>query len=172
MKKISLCIFLLLGSPAYADTCKYEDADGRVIYSNLPMKGAKKLMCFGFEPPPSKGSTASGSKSARMSQPTPSNFPRVDSDTQKQRDETRKKILQDELVSEQRALEQAKQEYAEKEASSATSRTQAAGKDGKPQAVARRDAANFDEKLKALQDNVTLHEKNIQMLQKELSGIK
>ncbi len=166
MKTLPFCLALLLAVPAYADTCKYQDADGRIIYTNIPIKGAKKLSCFGFE-----GGARSGG-APKASQPSPANFPRVDANTQKQRDDTRRKILEDELQSEQKALEQAKQAYAEGEADPETFKTTIPGKDGKPQSVTRRNVAAYEEKMKQLQDNVDLHEKNIQMLQKELAGLK
>lgn len=166
MKTVLFCLILLLAIPALADTCKYEDADGRIIYTNIPLKGAKKLSCFGLD------GGARNAKSSRAGQPTPSNFPRVDADTQKQRDETRRKILEDELGTERRALEQAKKEYADGEANPQTFQATTVGKDGKPQTVTRRDVAGFEEKMKKLQESVDLHEKNIEMLQKELAGIK
>lgn len=166
MKKYLVCLVLLVASPAIADTCKYEDADGRVIYSNMPMKGAKKIACFGLDGgPPASGSGSSGSRAPRASQtPTPAGFPRVDSGTQRARDDTRRSILQEELAVEQKALEQAKKDYAEGEANPETFRS-AKGK-------TMRNMAKFEEKMKKLQDAVDLHEKNIQMLQKELSNIK
>lgn len=175
MKKLLVCLVLLLALPAVADTCKYEDADGHVIYSNMPMKGAKKIACFGFDGGPSGGGArnSGSSRAPRASQaPTPAGFPRVDSGTQKARDDTRRAILQEELAAEQKALDQAKKDYAEGESEPETFKTTIAGKDGKPQMVTRRDMAKFDEKMKKLQDAVDLHEKNIQMLQKELANTK
>lgn len=171
MKNIIFCLILLLAAPAVADTCKYEDANGRIIYTNIPMKGAKKLSCFGLDGAPSSGGGSRSGKSS-SSQPTPSNFPRVDANTQKQRDDARLKILQDELASEQKALEQAKKEYSEGEENPETFKTTIPGKNGKPQTVTRRDVAGYEEKMNKLQENVDLHEKNIQMLQKEIGGIK
>lgn len=166
MKTFTFCLTLLLAAPAIADTCKYEDADGRIIYSNMPMKGAKKIACFGFDGAPS----GRNGKPARATQPTPADFPRVDSGTQKARDDTRRKILEEELVAEQRSLEQAKKDYIDGEADPETFKTTITGKDGKPQTVTRRDMAKFEEKMKKLQEAVDLHEKNIQMLQKELAN--
>ena len=160
---------MLLAAPAIADTCKYEDAEGHIIYTNIPLKGAKKLSCFGFDGSAKPGGSARDNK---VRQPTPADFPRVDAGVQKQRDEGRRKILEDELANEQKALDQAKKDYAEGEADPETFKTTIAGKDGKPQTVIRRNVAAFEQKMKQLQDNVDLHEKNIQMLQKELAGVK
>lgn len=173
MKTTSFCLLILVAGPVLADTCKYEDADGRIIYTNMPMKGAKKISCFGQEgAAPSTGGGSRSGKTSSYSQPTPSNFPRVDSSTQRQRDDTRRKILEEELANEQKALEQAKKDYAEGEENPETFKTTIAGKNGKPQTVTRRDVAGFEGKMQKLQENVDLHEKNIQMLQKEIGGIK
>ena len=173
MKKILLiCLGIVLGSSAYAaQTCKYVGADGHIIYANVPIKGAQKLMCFGPE-----GSAAAGTKKnardAPTAVPSPGDFPRVDQATQSQRDDKRKQILQDELASEMKALEQAKQDYADGEANPETFHTTIAGKDGKPQSVVRRNVAKFEEKMQKLQANIELHEKNLQLLNKELSTLK
>lgn len=165
MKVLSFFLMLLAAGTAAADTCKYQDADGRIIYSNLPIKGAKKLSCFGFDNAPQP-------QAPRAKQATPSNFPRVDANTQKQRDDTRRKILEDELAAEQQALEQAKKEYAEGEADPEVFKTTIVGKNGKPQTVTRRNVAGFEEKMKNLQANVDLHQKNVEMLQQELARLK
>lgn len=166
MKILPFCLSLLLVAPAYADTCKYEDASGHIVYTNIPLKGAKKLSCFGFD-----GSPKAGGDKPRA-QPSPANFPKVDSNTQKQRDETRRKILEDELESEQKALEQAKADYAEGESVPDVFKTTIVGKDGKPQVVTHRNVAAFEEKMKKLQESVDLHQKNIEMLQTELAGLR
>ncbi len=150
MKILLACLALLPALPAWADTCKYEDADGRVIYSNMPMKGAKKIACFGLDGSASQGGARSSSRPRASQTPTPSDFPRVDAGTQRARDDTRRQILTEELAVEQKALEQAKKDYA----------------DGKTM----QNIAKFEGKMKALQDAVDLHEKNIQMLQKELAN--
>ena len=165
MKKILLiCCGIALGSSAYADqTCKYEDADGHIIYANVPIKGAKKLICFGAEPAPG-GSAGGRNARSRESAASPAGFPRVDGATQKQRDDKRKQILIDELAGERKALEQAKQAYTEGEANPEVYRTQ----DGKIM----RNMAKFEEKMQQLRSDVELHEKNVQLLEKELAGAK
>jgi len=163
MKKILLvCLGMVFGSSALAgQTCKYEDADGHIVYANVPIRGAKKLICFGTEP---AASTSGRNTRSRETAATPAGFPRVDSDTQKQRDDKRKQILRDELAGERKALEQAKQAYAEGEANPEVYRTQ----DGK----VLRNMAKFEEKMQQLGSAVELHEKNVQLLEKELGGVK
>ena len=64
------------------------------------MKGATKL---NLEPLNTVPATR-----PRTSTPTPANFPKVDSDTQKKRDDTRRKILEEELAAEEKLLIEAK----------------------------------------------------------------
>lgn len=161
MKKL-ICLLLGLGVhlSAGAEIYKHIDADGNVTYSNIPMKGAQKL---DIEPP-----ATSGTPPAKTKTPTPANFPRVDKSEQKQRDEKRRQILEEELASERLALEEAKKALAEGEADPEVFRVK--GKDGKT--VTRRNVAKYQEKISQLQENVSLHEKNIELLEKELSSLK
>jgi hypothetical protein len=129
--------------PAMADIYKSVDAEGRVTYSNLPMRGAKRLD-LGPMPttlPAPRGARGTASR-ARAADPSPINFPKVDDATQKVRDQSRRGILMEELGREQTLL-----------------------------ADARRELAGAPQNAKA-QDNVTFHEKNIEALQKEMSRIK
>lgn len=158
MNKTLLILGLIAGFTsltAYAEIYKLVDTDGHVTYSNVPIKGAVKLnldpVGSGAEKP-GRGKTA-----------TPANFPRVDHETQNQRDDKRKQILQEELSNENKALEDAKKAYAEGESKPEVYR----GANGK----IFRNVPKYDEKMKRLQEDVTQHEKNVQLLQKELDGL-
>ena len=85
---------------------------------------------------------------AHANNASPSDFPRVDSSTQKSRDSTRRKILADELATEEKLLAEARVNLRQGEAS----RTEG--------------------KLHALQEEVTLHEKNVSALKTELSNVR
>ena len=55
--RLLLCLIpLLAASAAAAETCKYVDKEGRVTYSNVPIKGARKLSCF--QPPQAPAASA------------------------------------------------------------------------------------------------------------------
>ena len=147
---MSLCPVL-----AHAEIYKAVDADGHVTYSSTPIKGGKKII---LEPlptmvPPRTRSAAS-----------PEGFPRVDGATQKGRDDTRRKILQDELSTEEKLLEEAMRNLKEGEANPEVYR----GQDGKSY----RNVAKYEEKIKTLKDQVDLHSKNIEALNIELSKLK
>lgn len=81
---------------AHAEIYKHVDEQGRVTYSNVPMKGATKL---NLEPLNTVPATRSKTSAA-----SPSGFPKVDGDTQKKRDDTRRKILEEELAAEEKML--------------------------------------------------------------------
>lgn len=165
MKKL-LCVLMVLGVQysAAAEVYKHVDADGHVTYSNVPMKGAVKL---NLEPSVSSDAPPAKSKAA-----TPANFPRVEKLEQKQRDEKRRQILEEELANERKALEDAKKNLAEGETKPEVFKTTIVGKDGKPQVVTRRNVAKFQEKMERLQEEVELHEKNVELLEKELGSLK
>lgn len=150
-------MFCMLTPIAAAEVYKVIDADGRVTYTNVPTKGAKKL---DIDPVPSGGAPAT-QPNPRIS--TPETFPRVDKKTQNQRDNTRKQILQAELEAEKKALEEAKKAYVEGESNPEVYKA-ANGKTF-------RNVAKFEEKMKVLQANVDGHERNIQLLQKELDAL-
>ncbi|MFA5241970.1 MAG: DUF4124 domain-containing protein [Sulfuricella sp.] len=98
---------LLFVSASHAEIYKHVDAQGRVTYSNVPIKGATKL---NLEPL----TTVPGPR-AKTSAPTPASFPKVDSDTQKKRDDTRRKILEEELATEEKLLADAAKKQSKEE---------------------------------------------------------
>jgi hypothetical protein len=138
----------LAAVPALADIYKTVDAEGRVTYSNIPMKGAKKLdlgpapLTFPGPKHHGKGSGSSSPATSSYTPPSPSNFPRVDASTQHSRDMDRRSILSEEMGHEQSLL-----------------------------ADARKQLATSPQDAKA-RDNVTFHEKNIEALQTEMARIK
>jgi hypothetical protein len=151
MRLRKLLILLLLGttlSPAYGEIYKYVDEEGRVTYSNIPRKGARKL---DLEP-------ASSVPGRKRVDAAPTNFPSVDGDTQRKRDELRKKLLSEELSAEQQRLADARQALKEGEAAR--------------QGPEARNYQKYVERVQGLKEAVTLHEKNIESLNKELAGLR
>jgi hypothetical protein len=150
-RAICWCASLALAPCALADICKYADAEGNMHYTNVaPEKGWKKLSCgVGDEP--------RGDRSAKAS-PTPAGFPKVDVDTQRGRDSLRRKVLTDELDTEEKLLVEARGAYG----------------DGAPAPLAdeQKDAQKYANRLAKLRQAVSLHEKNIEALRKELSALK
>jgi chromosome segregation ATPase len=168
MKKIlsiATLIIIAFSSSVTAEIYKRVDADGRITYSNIKSKGATRLE---FDPeantiandrPKNTGNTSSTNKRTA----TPEGFPKVDKQTQIQRDGKRQEILQNELDSEKAALEDAKKAYAEGEAKPEVYKT-ATG-------ATMRNVPKFQEKMKSLQTDVDSHENNIKLLQKEIDNL-
>jgi hypothetical protein len=144
---IAMCICPMM---AQAEIYKAVDEDGHVTYSSTPIKGGKKL---NLEPLPTMMPAAKPSASA--------NFPRVDNETQRGRDETRRKILQDELDAEVKLLEEANKSLNDASPEVFT------GPDGKTF----RNVAKYDEKVKPIKEQIDLHTKNIEALKTELSKL-
>lgn len=140
----------------HAEIYKAVDADGHVTYSSTPIKGGKKII---LEPLPTMVPPARTRSAA-----SPEDFPRVDGETQKGRDDTRRKILQDELMTEEKLLDEARQKLKEGEAAPDVYR----GQDGRTY----RNVAKYEEKIKTLNDQVEMHQKNIEALNTELSKLK
>jgi chromosome segregation ATPase len=90
-------------------------------------------------------------------QPKPVNFPSVDSDTQKQRDAGRRKILEQEMAQEQQQLEVAKKQLAEQQ---------------DLRLGTEKNFARVEERLKPFESRVKLHESNIESLKREMANIK
>ncbi|MBK7591585.1 MAG: DUF4124 domain-containing protein [Betaproteobacteria bacterium] len=95
---------------------------------------------------------------AAASTPTPAGFPRVDTATQKGRDDVRRKVLGDELASEEKLLVEARAAYA----------------DGAPSPLPeeRADAEKYRQRIARLRQAVGLHEKNVEALKKEIASIR
>jgi len=152
---------LVLSGAAVADIYKYVDENGRVTYSNVPMKGAKKL---DLEPltsvpmakprPRSNGDSAGGSDSS-----TPQEFPRVDADTQRKRDLTRRGILEDELRTEEKAAADARKAYED-------------GVQALKPGEESRQSPKYLERIARLKDAITTRDNNVQALRKELANLK
>lgn len=146
LQPLVLLPLLLIALPASAEIYKFVDENGRVTYTNIPKKGATKLDVGG------------GNGTRNRANAGPSSFPKVDSQTQKKRDDMRKEILDDELAAEQKALADA----------------QKALKDGEATRLGD-EAKNYQrylDRVQKLKDNVALHERNIAALKKELADFR
>ena len=146
LSAILIPLTLLYCTPASAEIYKYIDENGRVTYTNIPKKGAKKIDLDPISAAKTRKSTG------------PIDFPKVDNQTQKKRDDLRQQILRDELASEEKS-------YAD---------AQVALKEGEAPRVGE-EARNYPKylaRLKRLQENASLHEKNIAALKKELGDLK
>ena len=150
---IAWCALLVFSPLVRADICKYVDRDGNMHYTNVPPeKGWKKLSCG------VGGNSPSPARSSDRSAPSPAGFPRVDASTQKGRDDLRRQVLSEELSTEEKLLVEARTAYG----------------DGAPPPLPseQSSAEKYAERIAKLRQAVTLHERNVEALKKELSAIK
>jgi hypothetical protein len=145
---------------AQAEIYKSVDADGHVTYSSTPGKGSKKIL---LEPLPTMAPPSPTPQRGRSAS-SPIDFPRVNGDTQKGRDETRRKILQDELDVETKLLAEAQKNLKEGADNPEVYRNKEGG--------ISRNVAKYEEKIKSLTEQVNLHQGNIDALNTELSKMK
>ena len=160
----SLVLMLALSTTTFAAIYKSVDASGRVTYTNIPTKNAEKLDLDDSVPVNSGRSSTGKTINLPSNNTSPSDFPKVDSDTQTQRDGKRKDILSQELNAERKALEEAKQAYKEGESNPEMN----VGVGGKRF----RNMPKFEEKMQRLDADVKAHERNVKLLEKELAAAK
>ncbi len=144
---------------AHAEIYKRVDKEGRVTYSSAPVKGGQKLE---LAPLPTMQAQKIPPKS--NSRTTHSDFPKVDGETQARRDDTRRKILEDELASEQQALAAAQEKLQIAQDSPQTY----TGANGQTY----RNVAKHDAAVSEAEDELKAHENNINALKSEISNLK
>ncbi len=110
MKKRSLLLLALLAGTAQADTLyKCQGPDGRTTYTN--QKSGKSCEIVSQDTPVSTFSAPA----RKPRQATPADFPRVNGEQQKARDDDRRAILEQELANEQKLLDAARADPAGKD---------------------------------------------------------
>lgn len=143
-------LLVLLAGFAQADTLyKCTDSTGATTYTNQKTPG-KTCTVLSQDKPVT-------TFQAPKARPTPEGFPRVSSETQKNRDSERRRILDDELRTEKQKLDEAKQKLSEQEG------------------VREGGEKNYQrvlDRLKPFQDEVQLHERNVDSLQKEIDTLR
>jgi len=160
MRVLSPVLLLIsFAGAAQAEIYQCIDASGNKSFTNNKVEAAAagcKLMNL---PPVSSipAPQSSGARKAAQKAATPGKFPKVDPNTQQQRDDARRKILERELASEQKLLDQARRELAEQEAIRLGSE---------------RNYQRVLDRLEPFKKKVALHESNVANLNKELSSLR
>lgn len=132
------------------------DANGTKEYKNTgATKGCKKVdlppltIAAPVKRPPLQTATRSDA--------APSDFPKVDSTTQKTRDNDRRQILLDEMKREEQKLADLKKDY----------------NGGEPERQGNeRNSAKYQERVASMKDDIGRSEKNIEALKRELGNLK
>jgi hypothetical protein len=148
MKRLLPFCLIFAATQVFAEMWKCVDADGKTHYTNVK-SDAKGCKALNLEPinvaPP-----------VRVQQ-KPANFPSVDTDTQRQRDAGRRKILEQELAQEQNQLDVAKKQLTEQQ---------------EVRLGSEKNFARVEERLKPFEERVKLHESNIESLKREIGNTK
>ena len=138
----------LVAGTAHADIWECVDESGNKRFTNIRSE-AKGCRMLHVSPPNTVPATKPQARA------TPPGFPRVDGETQKQRDIDRRKILEQELANEQKLLEQARNELAVQDSMRLGSE---------------RNYQRVLDRLEPYQRKVKLHEDNIANHRRELAG--
>ncbi|HSD41592.1 MAG TPA: DUF4124 domain-containing protein [Burkholderiales bacterium] len=160
----AVALALAPASFAQGTVWRCTEADGHPHYTNIK-KDTEGKTCqvvtkeVSVVPASHPGAAAQGTRSSvpQAATATPPNFPRVDRETQRARDDNRRKILQDELASEEKSLVDAKSKLTEQES------------------VRHGDEKNYQrvlDRLKPYQEAVERHERNVSALRRELANLR
>jgi len=147
----------IVAAPANATLCKYVDDKGHVTYSDGQVKGATKASCFEAPPVPPPPPPQKATSPSTPSATPPGGLPNVEPATQKKRDDSRRKILETELATEEQALTAARKALAEGES------------------VRYGDEKNYQrylDRIQGLKERVAQHERNIAALKQELANLR
>ncbi|NMM37801.1 MAG: DUF4124 domain-containing protein [Glaciimonas sp.] len=161
--KLALMVVIALSTTtvghAYAQSGVYLciDQNGKKEYKNTgETRGCKKIDLpdiTTFSAPPKMPAAGPSRKSTA----TPSDFPKVDGTVQKERDNDRKQILQNELKTEQLKLENLQKEY----------------KNGQPDRLGNeRNYAKYQERVKGLEEAIHRSQRNMEALNREIGNMK
>ena len=146
-------LLLALQTPtALADIWECTDDSGNKRFTNIKSE-AKGCRLLHVAPP----NTVPGDRLPAKPIAMPRDFPKVDGDTQRSRDADRRRILEQELTNEQKALDQARRELAEQE-------SMRLGNERNYQRVL--------DRLDPYKRKVKLHEDNVANLRRELADAK
>jgi hypothetical protein len=151
---IAFIFCLILAAPAQAEIYKYVDENGQVTFTDVYRKGAKRLDIPGAPAP-----LPSGGKAPRKASynPSPADFPRIDADTQKRRDDIRRQVLEDEIASERRNADEARRQLALGE---------------RLQPGERATDTTYLSRVSKLRSTVQQHDQNVISIQRELANLK
>lgn len=152
-KGLLLALVLGISTSVQADTLyKCRDESGVVLYTN--QKGtARKCSVLSSDQPVT---TIPAPKQAARTA-TPGDFPRVNGETQRGRDGDRRRILEQELATEQVNLDKARKSLAEGEATRLNDE---------------KSYQKYLDRVQGLRDGVALHERNVDALKRELASLR
>ncbi|RJG05588.1 DUF4124 domain-containing protein [Noviherbaspirillum cavernae] len=164
MKRQLPVVLLLAAAAGYvhaqSDVYLCVDESGKKEYKNTgTTKGCKRidLPSLSMVPAPAAAKKPAVQTASAKSSSSPSDFPKVDSGTQKARDSDRKQILLDEMKAEEQKLAAMKKEF----------------NDGEPERRGdERNYAKYQERVASMKEDIGRTEKNIEALKREIGNLK
>jgi hypothetical protein len=145
MRTLPILLFIA-ALPAHAAIYKIVDDNGRATYTDHLPHGVKPALIIpDLKPAPAPDTKAERHSHGKNHTASSSHFPKVDTQTQRKRDDLRRDLLKEELGNEERELAAAR-------------------------AAVGASRPGSDPRL--LAEAVKLHEKNIEMLNKEMARIR
>jgi predicted RNase H-like nuclease (RuvC/YqgF family) len=178
-----------MSSAAWAQTTIYKhvDENGRVTYTNKPMKGATVLEldpittipatpALAIAPAPAAKAVATLERLDKPAAAAPT-LASIDANVQRKRDNDRRKILEEELTREEDSLAEARASISQEQQNPtlvAAVRTMQTTAEPSPAQLAemRSNIEKASGRIRGLQSTVAEHEKNIEALKKELGALK
>ncbi len=167
MNSPRLCFLVMLAAalPVQA-AVMYQciDESGHKSFSNVKST-AKGTRCTAMDlgPVPSVPPPPQAKPQAKAA--SPAGFPKVDNDTQKARDTDRRRILEGELASEQKALDEARRALAEQDETILPNERMQTKTGGGI------NGGKIEERVAPYRDKVALHERNVEAIKKELAKL-
>ena len=163
MKRQLIGLLLLAAASGFAqaqsEVYLCVDESGKKEYKNTgATKGCKKVDLPGITmiPAPAKKVVAQ-TAAAKPASAAPADFPKVDSGTQKARDNDRRQILLDEMKNEEKKLAGLKQEF----------------NNGEPERRGdERNYAKYQERVASMKEDIARSEKNVEALKREIDNLK
>lgn len=148
MIKITLLILLSAPVVAMASTLyRCVDDNDHFVYTNYKYGNRKCTVMSTDNSRPS----AKPARRAESTKVSPADFPRVSSETQRNRDGDRRYILEQELKSEQKGLDDARRSLSEQLVANSSARP---------------------EQLQPIRDRMALHERNVDALRREIANLR
>jgi hypothetical protein len=153
------------GVRAQSVVYKCVDKNGRVEFTDINKPGCKVLDLPGYIAAPAPVPRAAPAVTMRQgagrpatgAAPNPTGFPRVDTATQRARDDDRRAILEDELHAEEKKLADLKRVF----------------NNGEPERQGNeKNYAKYQERVAQMRDDIGRSEKNIEALRREIANIR
>jgi hypothetical protein len=159
----ALLLMALVGSHAHAQSggvYMCVDENGNKLYKNVgDTKGCKRIETDVtiIPAPPSMAKKPVMQSTAAKPASTAPDFPKVDGETQKTRDNDRRQILLDEMRNEEQKLASLRKDF----------------NNGEPERRGdERNYAKYQERVAAMKDDISRSEKNVEALRREIANLK